>query len=472
MATLMSFYSKYYYVFLFLRLSFLGVLIRVSWNVIKINKIKKNKGLVLEGTEEVKSRNFNNILKGEGIGIPLKNNIVNKHDFLRVKKEDEEGHFLIMGDTGTGKSAIKHWLLLQLIQRQETVIIYDPALEFWKAHGMKSDILLHPVYEKCPFWCIGSEIKSPLHAEALARSFIPDIKHGQYDFWTDSAQQVLSFLLASLEEKGESFITLLKWLDRPEIVTNMVQNTRYQSYLPLDAPKQRQGVMASLNRVAKALNYLPELDDNEVFSFRHWAKNRNRWIFIGTDVPGAREPLRPVISAWLDTALRSLMENKQKKPVWIFLDELPTLQKLPSLQEAFFEGRKYGLRLVVGMQGAGQIKELYGNMAETMLSCSRVKLFLRTSEYSSAKAIAETIGLPRKARERKSYHRKLFNIIPSVSWQTEIHRDFVICPNVIQNLETMEGIIKYGSSAVPFNFSYPPIQECNYFAKRKLERRY
>lgn len=431
--------------------------------------LKKTKGLVIEGTEEISPNKFNNVVKGDGIGIPFKKDTLKGYDFLKVRRKDEEGHFLIMGDTGTGKSALKHWLLLQLLSREESVVVYDPALEFWEAHGIESDVLLHPLYKYCPYWCVGSEVNSQLNAEALARSFIPEIQRGNYDFWTDAAQQVLGFLLLSLQEQGESFLTLLKWLDEPEIITDMVSNTRYQSFLPADAPKQRQGVMASLNRVAKALNYLPQSDiDGEVFSFKQWAEYRNSWIFIGTDVPGAREPLRPLISAWLDTALRSLMESRKKTPVWFFLDELPSLQKLPSLEEAFFEGRKYGLRLVVGMQGAAQIRELYGSMSETMLSCSRVKVFLRTSEYSAAKAIAETVGMPKRARRKKSYSRKVLGGDTSVSWQTETDRDYLISPNVIQNLATMQGLIKYDNWAVPFNFDYPPIQENNQFEKRDL----
>ena len=35
-----------------------------------------------------------------------------------------------MGDTGTGKSALIRQLLLQVQERGETAIVYDPALEY------------------------------------------------------------------------------------------------------------------------------------------------------------------------------------------------------------------------------------------------------------------------------------------------------------------------------------------------------
>jgi type II secretory pathway predicted ATPase ExeA len=39
-------------------------------------------------------------------------------------------HFLIVGDSGTGKSAAIRQLLSQVWERNEAAIVYDPAMEY------------------------------------------------------------------------------------------------------------------------------------------------------------------------------------------------------------------------------------------------------------------------------------------------------------------------------------------------------
>jgi type IV secretory pathway TraG/TraD family ATPase VirD4 len=44
----------------------------------------------------------------------------------------------------------------------------------------------------------------------------------------------------------------------------------------------------------------------------------------------------------------------------MFLDELASLEKLPSLEDAATKGRKAGLRIVAGLQSTAQLEKIYG----------------------------------------------------------------------------------------------------------------
>src|SRR5262249_30622873 len=107
-----------------------------------------------------------------------------------------------------------------------------------------------------------------------------------------------------------------------------------------------------------------------------------------------REALRPLVSLWLDSlVLRLMIAVQDDAPaVWMVLDELATLQRLPQLSTAITEARKSNLRLVLGFQGRSQIKSRYGHEAETMLSQPMTKVFLRTSEPRAAEWISKSIG--------------------------------------------------------------------------------
>jgi hypothetical protein len=56
------------------------------------------------------------------------------------------------------------------------------------------------------------------------------------------------------------------------------------------------------------------------------------WVFI-TSQPTMREALRPLISLWIDLLVLRLLNEPmpQQKPAWFVIDELASLQHLPSL---------------------------------------------------------------------------------------------------------------------------------------------
>src|SRR5438445_5022980 len=80
------------------------------------------------------------------------------------------------------------------------------------------------------------------------------------------------------------------------------------------------------------------------------------------------------------------------RSVWLILDELDSLQKLPQLHTAVTENRKSNNPVVLGFQGRSQLETRYGHEAEAMLSQPATKIFLRTSEPNAAEWISRTIG--------------------------------------------------------------------------------
>jgi hypothetical protein len=127
-----------------------------------------------------------------------------------------------------------------------------------------------------------------------------------------------------------------------------------------------------------------------------------------------RERLLPVISLWLDSLILRLITQTDgaRPPVWIVLDELASLQKLPQLATALAEGRKANVRLLRGFQGRSQMEARYGAEAETMLSQPITKIFLRTSEPRAAEWISKAIGEVEIERLRVSHtkQRGLFGL--------------------------------------------------------------
>jgi hypothetical protein len=366
-------------------------------------------------------------------------------------------HFLLCGDTGMGKSVLIHNWLSQIRERKppERALIYDPALEFWECHGRPGDILLHPLSGACPFWDLADELRTSLDARAMTKSFLPDRKHGQPDFWDLAPQRLLGFLLMRLSEERKTIQELLGWLSDPGIIDTMVSGTTLAPLIAPEAPAQRAGVLASLNLVAEALELLPSARGRERFSFRSWAESpdEDRWVFIASP-PRERTALRPLVSAWLDTALGHLLYDRRSVPTWLFVDELPTLQKLPKLKDALQEARKYNLRCVLGFQGRAQLEQCYGREAETLLSAPTTRILLKTKEPAAAEWCAKNIGQPEQERGTESVTTAVGEGRDSVNLGTECRADYLVLPNEIQNLPERTGYLRYDEYAVRIHFDY------------------
>ena len=81
-----------------------------------------------------------------------------------------------MGDTGTGKSALIRQLLLQVQERGETAIVYDPALEYTPQFfdPERGDAILNPLDRRTPFWTPADELRLDAEALTLAESLFPE----------------------------------------------------------------------------------------------------------------------------------------------------------------------------------------------------------------------------------------------------------------------------------------------------------
>ena len=94
---------------------------------------------------------------------------------IPAKKECE--HILITGSPGSGKTTAMRHILQQVERRKEQAIVIDPDAEFVQEfyNEKRSDVILNPLDERCPFWSPWLEIRDEsyvMDAEALAASLV------------------------------------------------------------------------------------------------------------------------------------------------------------------------------------------------------------------------------------------------------------------------------------------------------------
>ena len=311
-------------------------------------------GRRLKGPELVSVRQFNHRTRADGIAfaqmprLPAK--LLGVQSALGIPRGIESSHLLIMGDSGTGKSALIRQLLRQLEDRGDTAIVYDPALEYTPQFYTpeRGDVILNPIDARSPYWSPGDELRHEAEALTLATSLFPD-RVNENPFFTEGPRRIFAHLLTFRPTAEE----LALWLCHDEELDSRVHGTPYASIIDRQAPAQRSGVLAALNMVADTLKLLPrESETNRRWSAASWARDRRGWLFL-TSTPETRIRLVPLTSLWLDMLVLRLMNRGQPghRPVWFILDELASLQRLPQLHTAVTENRKSNNPVVLGFQG-------------------------------------------------------------------------------------------------------------------------
>src|SRR5258708_12247559 len=143
------------------------------------------------------------------------------------------------------------------------------------------------------------------------------------------------------------------------------------------------------------------------------------------------------VSRWVDilcTSILSLPESPERR-LWMVIDELDSLQKLPSLEDSLTKGRKHGLRIVAGIQSTAQLDRTNGEKDATVLrSCFRNILVLGggRSDSKTAEDLSKSLGEHEVERETQgeSSNDRGGSRTPT----TRIERERGVMPPEIQSL--------------------------------------
>ena len=428
-------------------------------------------GKLLRGPRLLKSSEFNLLNQSDGIGFEvIPGNDAGKYSprrssdrmMLRIRMNEETSHFMLVGDSGTGKSSLIRQMLSQIRMRGESAIVYDPALEFTpQFYDPKLDVILNPADKRMPLWHPSDEVKYPLDAAALAGSLFPD-KPGDKNFFTEAARKIFAHLLRYRPTPQD----LTHWMRNIDEIDKRVLGTELEVMIRKTAAAQRAAVQGTFNQAVAGFSLLPsEADADSRWSAANWSQHRKGWVFFPSS-PTLRDSVRPLFSMWLDLLLMRLMDPAGQSPprVWLVLDELSSLQRLPQLPTVMAEGRKSNISIVVGFQGRSQIDSIYGHPAEAMLSQPMTKVFFRTSEPNAAEWVSRSIGEVEILRLEETQTRT-FGLLRSFHHGTSRHlrryTEPLVLPSTIQGLPNLTGYVKSRDLVIPATFCYAEHQEAH-----------
>lgn len=377
-----------------------------------------------------------------------------------IPSDFETEHLLICGAPGTGKTNIIVKMLAGIRTEGKRAIVYDTAGTFVeKFYRPGIDTLLNPLDARSAHWSPWVDVPQEYQYDQIAESTIPE-PHGD-PFWAKASRGTFVAVLRKLARQKHTFISVLLFrLLRSKLkdLAAFVADTDAAAFISTEGERTSAGIQAELASVMRSFAYLDDTED--AFSIRDWVEKgrEGSWLFI-TVKADQLPSLRPLITVWLDIAISAIMSLKpdRDRRLYCIIDELPTLQKLPSLSDFLARARKYGGCGVLGFQSYPQLEATYGRQEAAAITgyCS-TWVALRANDTDTAKHVSENLGQVEQieANEGMSYGVNDMRDGINLS-RMQVTRPLVMSTQMHQ-LPNLKGYLRFGRSlpVVQFADSY------------------
>jgi type IV secretory pathway TraG/TraD family ATPase VirD4 len=385
---------------------------------------------------------------------------------IPIPTKVEALHVLLNGATGTGKSVIISSMVADAVERGDRVIVIDPNGDLFSKFGKKGDTLLNPFDRRSTGWNIFNEINSDFDYNKITESIVPKGKDSNSEQWNSYARVLLREAMRVMMQLGSERPTmkqvqfLCTQADEAEMQKKLA-NTDAMSLFVKGADKALGSARFTLSDRLPPYNLMPDGD----FSIKAFLKNEKGGSLYITWREDQTAALRPLISGFVDiicTGALSLSPSSDRR-LWLFLDELASLDSLSSLGDALEKGRKHGLRIVAGLQSIAQLRRIYGkDQAQTLMSNFRSLIVLGGSKTDSETAEEMSKALGEHEVIRESVTKTSGTGSSNRSEQTVKER--VVMPSEISNLPILTG---YVSFAGEYPISYVTLKPVDYKVNNK-----
>jgi type IV secretory pathway TraG/TraD family ATPase VirD4 len=129
--------------------------------------------------------------------------------------------------------------------------------------------------------------------------------------------------------------------------------------------------------------------------------------------------------------------------MWFIMDELPAMQKIPSLSMILAQGRKYGACVVAGIQNIAQLDRIYDKSgAQELLDLFRTKFFFAVGDNNIAEYASKSLGEVEidETKESLSYGSNTMRDGVNINSAQKIKR--LVLPDEVKNLEPRTCFVK------------------------------
>ncbi|WP_335917770.1 type IV secretion system DNA-binding domain-containing protein [Shewanella chilikensis] len=393
----------------------------------------------------------------------LKGEIVEKHGVSDLTLGDfplptgfSKKHTLISGTTGAGKSTALTHLLKAIRARGDRAVVYDKKGEFVEMFYRDGvDHILNPADSRSHQWTPWEEMASPFDADWISETLLPssNSNSGSDKFFTSAARAVVSAALQNLYLDGpKSLLSLLRataWNDL-ELLKELVAGTPAATYFNEKNEETLESIRSTVVDGVRPLRLLKEENTKGFFSIRDWITEGDEqgaddsWLFLPVR-ESEIEIQKPLISTWIQSVAKGLMACgvNNDRTLWIVVDELPSLKKIPALSMLMAEGRGFGAAVVLGIQEINQLEEEFGkNTCKTILGLCSTQFHFRLNNADTAEWVSKVLGEAEREEVDEDLNYSADDIRDGVRVSSKRQNRKIVLPSEIMDLPDLSCFAK------------------------------
>ena len=324
------------------------------------------------------------------------------------KHEDTDGHILVTGSVGSGKTSCV--AIPTLRAWNESVFAIDIKSEL---HTQSNDYrpiikVFNPLDDNScgydPFHCLKKSDNKPQEARAIAQAIVPLPHDTREPFWIENAQNIFTGAILHYHEQGLSFLDTLRKIQSTsakllvdELCRSPQDEVRYcVNSLSGMEDKVIAGIMSEISK-----NIVPLITDKNLISAL--SKTRNITpddLECGFDV--YVQISEHLLRQWKN--LLSLMVNQflthfekrdetSAKPILFLLDEFPRLGKINSVLDGLATLRSKKITMCLIIQSLAQLDLIYGtNERKVICDTCAYKAILGASDVDTQDNFSKLVG--------------------------------------------------------------------------------
>lgn len=378
-----------------------------------------------------------------------------------IPKKQEVQSFLFAGSPGSGKSVGITVMLDRISHRHnDRVIVADSSAIYLTRYFLKErgDAILNPFDSRSAAWSPLAEIESPMDAQAVAKSLVPDAQ-GDNAFFSTSAQNFMAAILVYCWKNKlcNAEIWFFATVANVEDLAPVLSGTPAQPLIQEGGERVFQSVRSTLTADLQAFSYLSPSAGVTSFSVRKFVQTSTSWLFITYDA-AQLDSLKSMVSAWLDIAARSVLTlpPSSDRRIWVVVDELASLGRVQSLQNFLANARKFGGCVVAGIQSLSQLRSRYGrDVATTICDTLGTWVVLRVSDPETADYLSRGLGDEQIRRVNSSGGDGQGG--GHSGWSEQVTNERIVMASEISNLPPCVGYMNIAGPlpACPIRLPYP-----------------
>jgi len=343
-----------------------------------------------------------------------------------VKPEQTDGHVLVVGIPGSGKSSciaiptLRHW--------QGSVFAVDVKGELYaKTRQHRKNIkIFEPQNEKTnyyydPYVFLAKSNNTAQEARAIAQAIIPLPHDVKEPFWIESAQIILTGAILHYYDAKCTFIQTLVEIQSksPKALISVVSESVcvkaalcVKPFVDMDG-KVLAGISAEISRGITTLITDDEIvkalsceEGREIISPADLEKGLDIYVKIPENLLRQWKNLLTLMVNQFITFFERRGESRDNRPILFLLDEFPRLGKIPAITDALATLRSKNITICLIVQSLAQLEMIYGNEARKVIAdtCA-YKAVLGATDADTQEYFSKLVGTFEKVRATQTQSR-------------------------------------------------------------------